>query len=152
MTAGGGAWDQESKTTERIAGDRRSDKRYSMMLDLRWKLIHRRRVVDSGEGRTLDVSGGGVRFESGRPLPEGLNVELAISWPMLLRGIAPMQLVVQGRILRSHGGQIAIRMIQHEFRTVGVPAKVLSAPSKAARPHAPFLAAVNRPVSLAKVQ
>jgi hypothetical protein len=147
----GSPWDREGKVPEHIAGDRRSDKRYSILLGLRWKLIHRRRVVDAGTGTTLDLSKGGVRFESDRPLPEGLNVELAIAWPVLLRDVAPLQLVVQGRIVRSKGGQIAMRMVQHEFRTVGMPASVSSEPSKTARSGAPFLAAVNRTAVLARV-
>jgi hypothetical protein len=131
-------WDHEIKAPESIAGDRRSDRRYLLLLDLRWKLIRRRRVLDTGIGSTLDLSRGGIRFESDRPLPEGFNVELAISWPVLLHNVAPMQLVVQGRIVRSEGGRIAIRMIQHEFRTVGMPANHCVAPSPAVRPHAPF--------------
>jgi hypothetical protein len=148
----GSAWDQESKPPEEIAGDRRSDRRYAILLDLRWKLIYRRRVVDAGTGSTLDLSRGGVRFESGRPLLEGLNVELAISWPVLLRGVAPMQLVVQGRIVRSEGGQTAMRMTQHEFRTVGMPAKLCTAPSNGARSRTPLLESLNRAASLAKIQ
>ena len=116
-------WDHEIKARESIAGDRRSDRRYLLLLNLRWKLIRRRRVLDTGIGSTLDLSRGGIRFESDRPLPEGFNVELAISWPVLLHNVAPMQLKVQGRIVRSEGGRIAIRMSEHEFRTVGVPAK-----------------------------
>jgi hypothetical protein len=150
--ASGSAWDQESKKLESIAGDRRFDRRYSILLDLQWKLIHRKRVLDAGAGKTLDVSGGGVRFESGRTLPKGLKVELAISWPILLRGLAPMQLVVQGRILRSEGGRTAIRMIQHEFRTVGISTHLGSAPSKAGRPHMPFLPNINAMASLRKIQ
>jgi hypothetical protein len=130
-------WDRETKAPEQIAGDRRLDRRYPTLLDLRWKLLHRKQVLDAGEGSTLDFSSGGVRFESGRALPEGFNVELAISWPALLHNITPMQLVVQGRIVRSEGGKIAIRMIQHEFRTVGMPASRCAAPSR------PFLAALN---------
>ena len=115
-------WDQESKTSERIAGDRRIDRRYPILLELRWKLIRRKRVLETGTGYTLDLSSGGVQFDSGRPLPDGLNVEIAISWPVLLHSVAPMQLMVQGRIVRSEGGRIAIRMTQHEFRTAGIPA------------------------------
>ena len=136
-------WDRESKAPEGIAGERRGDRRYPLMLDLRWRLIHRKRVLDTGEGRTLDFSSGGVRFESGRKLPEGFDVELAISWPVLLHNVAPLQLVVHGRVVRSEGGQIAVRMIQHEFRTVGMPANHCDAPPKAARTNPPFLAAVN---------
>jgi hypothetical protein len=136
-------WDKESKAPEGIAGDRRADRRYPLLLDLRWKLIHRKRVLDSGEGRTLDLSSGGVQFESGRTLPEGLDMELSISWPVLLHNVAHMQLVVHGRIVRSQGCRIAIRMIQHDFRTVGIPAHHSGAPSKAAHPQKPFLATVN---------
>lgn len=105
-----------------IAGDRRSDRRYELPLELRWKLIRRRKVLYTGEGQTLDLSSGGILFDSRRPLPVGLDVELSISWPILLNNSAPLQLVVMGRIVRSTGTQVAIRMVQHEFRTAGVAA------------------------------
>jgi hypothetical protein len=112
-------WAVATGGTEQIAGDRRSDRRYEIQLDLRWKLIRRRRVLDTGVGHTLDLSSGGILFEAGRPMPPGLNVELSVSWPILLRNIAPMQLCIAGRIVRSQGGRTAIRMTQHEFRTAG---------------------------------
>jgi hypothetical protein len=145
-------WDRETKAPEGIAGDRRVDRRYPLLLDLRWKLIHRKRVLDTGEGSTLDFSSGGVRFESGRTLPEGFDVELAIRWPVLLHNVAPMQLVVQGRIVRSRDGEIAVRMVQHEFRTVGMPAHHSDAPTKAADTGTPFLTAVNGGARFAKLQ
>lgn len=55
-------------------------------------------------------------------MPVGLSVELTISWPVLLDEVTPLQLVVSGRIVRSAGGRAAIRMVQHELRTVGIPA------------------------------
>ena len=136
-------WDPGNRAPDSIAGNRRADRRYSMLLDLRWKLIHRKRVLDSGEGSTIDLSSGGVRFESSRALPTGLNVELAISWPVFLRGVTPTQLMVHGRIVRSEGGQIAIRMIQHEFRTVRTPGNHGDAPTNRARPRRPVLATVH---------
>ena len=133
------AWDQKSKALESIAGDRRSDRRYPILLNLRWKLIHRKRVLDTGVGSTRDLSSGGILVDTDRPLPKGFDVELAISWPVLLHNVAPMQLVVQGRIVRSESGRIAIRMIQHEFRTAGIPAS---------RTNKPFLATINSTASL----
>lgn len=109
----------DNKTTDRIRGDRRDDRRYNLALDLRWKLVRRRKVLDSGNGRTLDLSSSGILFEAGRQLPVGLNVEMSIAWPALLHNVAPMQLVVSGRIVRSEGGRAAIQMAQHEFRTAG---------------------------------
>jgi hypothetical protein len=107
------------KQDQGIAGDRRSDRRYEVTLDLRWKLIRRRTVLHTGEGQTLDLSSGGIMFDARRPLPVGLDVELSIVWPILLNNTAPMQLVVSGRIVRCTGNCVALRMVQHEFRTIG---------------------------------
>lgn len=104
-----------------IAGERRGDRRYSLLLDLRWKLIRRRKVLDAGTGRTMDLSSGGILFDAGRHLPAGLNIELSISWPALLHNVAPMQLTVSGKIVRAHGTLVGVRIAQHEFRTTGVP-------------------------------
>ena len=112
-----------------IAGDRRQDRRYALHLECRWKLIRRRRVLETGVGNTMDMSSGGMLFDAGRHLPEGLNVELSISWPVLLHSVAPLQLVVSGRIVRARGRMIAIRTVQHEFRTIGVAADQRNAAS-----------------------
>jgi hypothetical protein len=132
---------------ETIAGDRRGDRRYDLRLDMRWKLIRRRRVLDQGSGRTFDVSSGGIFFDAGRPLPLGLNVEISVAWPVLLHNVAPLQLVVSGRIVRTEGNRVAIRMSQHEFRTVGIPSDHRNALAGAARVPVSILKAS----SLAKV-
>jgi hypothetical protein len=129
----------EQQSTDRIRGDRRHDRRYNLALDLRWKLVRRRKVLDAGSGRTLDLSSSGLYFDAGRPLPVGLNVELSISWPALLHNIAPMQLVVSGKIIRTEGLRVAVRMVQHEFRTAGNGAAEPFAPGKSR--------AANLPVS-----
>ena len=106
---------------QKIGGERRADRRYDIALNVRWKLIRRRRVLDSGTGVTVDVSSGGLMFQTDRELPSGLNVELSIAWPVLLHNVAPLQLVVAGRVVRTVGQRVGVRMTQHEFRTVGVP-------------------------------
>ena len=109
--------------SDAIGGDRRQDRRYQLQLELKWKLIRRRRVLDTGTGQTVDVSSGGFLFDAGRHLPEGLNVELSIAWPVLLHNVAPIQLVATGKIVRANGRQVAIQTIQHEFRTTGLPGR-----------------------------
>lgn len=115
----------QNQTTEadKIGGERRSDRRYDLALDVRWKLIRRRRVLDSGTGITIDLSSGGILLETDRQLPSGLNIELSITWPVLLHNVAPLQLVVAGRVVRATGQRIGVRMTQHEFRTLSVPAE-----------------------------
>lgn len=127
-------WEKRTTEGDGIAGDRRQDRRYELQLDVKWKLIRRRRVLDTGTGQTVDMSSGGVLFDAGRHLPEGLNVELSITWPVLLHNIAPMQLVAAGRIVRSSGRRVAIETVQHEFRTVGVHAESRSLLPQANRP------------------
>jgi hypothetical protein len=125
------AWTDQMSEMEGISGDRRLDRRYNIHLEVRWKLIRRRRILETGVGRTVDLSSGGIMFDAGRTLPVGLNVELSISWPVLLHNEAPLQLVVSGRIVRTHGSRTAIQMVQHEFRTLGIAAEhrnVLAAP------------------------
>jgi hypothetical protein len=119
---------------EEIAGERRQDRRYEIQLDLRWRLVRRRRVLESGTGRTIDLSSGGIQFETDRPLPAGLNVELSIAWPAMLHNVAPLQLVVSGKIVRSSGRRIAIQKTQHEFRTVGIAADHRALSSTPSRP------------------
>lgn len=108
---------------ETIGGERRNDRRYDMQLEVRWKLVRRRRVIDNGVGYTFDLSSGGIRFHAGRELPVGLNVDLAVSWPVRLHNVAPMQLTVHGKIVRTGDGWAAIRTVQHEFRTMGIPSE-----------------------------
>ena len=114
-------WGRPVAESDSIGGERRQDRRYQLQMELKWKLIRRRRLLDTGAGRIIDVSSGGIRFDAGRHLPEGLNVELSISWPVLLHNVAPMQLVATGRIVRCDGRHVAIQTVQHEFRTVGTP-------------------------------
>ena len=130
-------WSEELDRVDGINGDRRKDRRYSIHLELRWKLIRRRRVLETGVGQTIDLSSGGILFDPGRQLPVGLNVELAISWPVLLRNEAPMQLVAYGRIVRAGQNRTAVSMAQHEFRTSGTLAD--QRPMKGVAAHPPSL-------------
>jgi hypothetical protein len=114
---------QNVEAVDAIAGDRRVDRRYGIRLDVKWKLIRRRRVLDSGSGKTVDLSSGGLLFDPGQHLPVGLDVELSITWPVMLYNVAPLQLVVSGRIVRVDERNIAVRTVHHEFRTAGVQAE-----------------------------
>lgn len=134
---------------QKINGERRSDRRYDIALNVRWKLIRRRRVLDSGIGKTVDVSSGGLMFETDRELPSGLNIELSISWPVLLHNVAPLQLVVAGRVVRTVGQRVGVRMTQHEFRTVGSPAE--RRPDLTVVPRNPQTLAASAGASLGKV-
>ena len=109
-----------------IGGDRRTYRRYELELDVRWKLMHRRKVLESGTGRTRDLSSHGILFEAGRGIPAGSQIEAAIAWPARLHGVAPLKLLAVGRVVRSDLGCTAIRVERHEFRTAGAAALQLA--------------------------
>src|SRR5262245_6795386 len=103
---------------ELIHGDRRFNRRYDVPLTLRWKVIWRGKVKDSGTGATINLSSGGILFQAEKPLPVGRKVELTIAWPALIDNFPPVQVVVSGVVVRADGNHNAVQMTRHEFRTV----------------------------------
>jgi hypothetical protein len=104
-----------------IAGERRADRRYGICLEVQWRLVHRRQVLDSGSGWTRDLSRHGILLDldAGRRTVAGSGIELLISGPVLLHDTAPLKLVAAGRVVRWDGTCVAVRVRQYEFRTAG---------------------------------
>jgi hypothetical protein len=103
-----------------LARERRASRRYEIPLRLRWKVLRRKRLLETGTGTTVNLSSTGILFETDTKLPIDGAVELSIAWPILLDGSLPMQLTVAGRITRITGHKVAIAINQYEFRTAGV--------------------------------
>jgi hypothetical protein len=80
-------------------------------------LLSKGRVARLGSGTTLNISSGGVFFETDDSLPSTGIVELSMKWPFLLDGSCGLKLVMRGRIVRSDAKVTAIRAEFHEFRT-----------------------------------
>ena len=97
--------------------ERREKMRFSMVRELRFKLLEKDRIVASGFGTTANMSSGGVAFMSDAELPNGSYVELSISWPALLDEECPMRLIVFGRILRGSEYTKVCTVEKWEFRT-----------------------------------
>jgi len=116
--------------------DQRLKGRYPIALDVQYKLLSRDGVDRVGCGKTLNISSGGVLFETDQQLPASGVVELAIKWPYVLRDVCSLKLVVRGHIVRRDASTkaTAVRAEHHEFRTAGIissrPANPLSAMPK----------------------
>jgi hypothetical protein len=104
--------------------DQRLNGRYPITLELQYKLLNKGRVEHLGIGKTLNISSGGVLFETDERLPSGGPIELSMSWPFLLEGVCNLKLVMRGRIVRydANSKVIAVKAEYHEFRTAGVRA------------------------------
>jgi hypothetical protein len=112
---------QDELVTE-VSGDRRSRRRYPLGLQVMYKVVKKYQVCLTGMGKTIDMSGSGILFETEDPLEPGSIVELAIAWPVLLNKTCSLKLIVTGRVVRSGRAQAAIRMQGYEFRTKGAGA------------------------------
>ena len=102
-----------------IHGNRRSDCRYELRLELRFS-YESRGVLCTESGYTIDLSHGGIRFWTDAPPPAGQPVELRIKWPFLLQGVCPLELLVRGTVLRADFRGPIVKLSKYEFRTCGV--------------------------------
>jgi hypothetical protein len=100
-----------------VAAERRARLRYTVELDLRYKVTWRQQVLHEGSGKTCDFSRNGIFFHAEQALPTGLAVELSIDWPMLLDGVCPLQLRISGKVLRSSEAGTAVKIMRHWFCT-----------------------------------
>lgn len=101
------------------AGDRRSDRRYEIAAELEYRVISGERVVQTGNGRTVNFSRTGILFEAEQPLPVGTEVEVSVAWPVRLDNAVAINLYISGQVARSISGHNAIRILDHEFRIRG---------------------------------
>ena len=97
------------------SNERRQGRRYSLKMELEWKLIHGRAVPYSGSGYTIDLSNSGILFDAGVRLPEGAAVEMSIYWPAKRPDAPALRLVILGLITRSEGRRAAIQISRQEF-------------------------------------
>ncbi len=109
--------------TQRRLPDRRGGRRYPVDTRLEYKAVLRNGSVLTGQGRTINISGGGILFQAVRSLPEGLGIELFVDWPVRLKtGAEPsvhvdVKLYAKGRIVRVQDGKTAVIIRTHQFRT-----------------------------------
>ena len=108
---------QDISTSLAGVSERRSNDRFPIVRDVKYKVVSGRGVPDSGVGHTVDVSSRGVLFTAQNPLAPGKRVELAISWPAQLDGKCALKLVARGKIVRCRGKQVAVEIDKYEFRT-----------------------------------
>jgi hypothetical protein len=98
--------------------ERRAALRFAIGQELVYKILdHRAATPESGVGRTLDISSGGVRFETVQRLHPGKRVELSVNWPAQLDDGCPLKFVALGRVVRAEDTWAAMHIEQYEFRT-----------------------------------
>ncbi len=99
--------------------ERRTKKRFHIEQEVRYKMLYGQRIAETGVGKTVNISSGGVWFTTENTLTAGMPVELSMSWPVLLHDSCPMKLMIYGCVLRSSEKGAVVAIERYEFRTQG---------------------------------
>ena len=100
-------------------GDRRTKRRFQIEQDVRYKMLYGQRIAETGTGKSLNISSGGVWITTENMLTTGMPVELSMNWPVLLNDACPMKLMIYGCVVRSNERGAAVTIERYEFRTQG---------------------------------
>jgi hypothetical protein len=87
-----------------------------IFLPLEYRVRGNDQVVQTGTGRTLQMSSSRVLFESDRKLGPGVEVDLSIAWPALSGESVALTLWLKGRIDRANKNMAELTTEQYEFR------------------------------------
>ena len=99
--------------------ERRTKRRFQIDQEVKYKMLYGRRIAETGVGRTMNISSGGVWFSTESMLTSGMPVELSMNWPVLLNDSCPMKLMIYGCVVRSNEKGAAVAIERYEFRTQG---------------------------------
>jgi hypothetical protein len=64
----------------------------------------------------VNISSGGLLFHADRPLPMGHFLQAVIAWPAIRENRRPMQLSIQGQIVRTDGKATAVAITKSTLR------------------------------------
>ena len=110
--------------SQRSRRNMRLHRRYPIELDVEFMVMKGNHIEHSGCGRTVNMSSGGVLFETAdfpetKDYPDDRrSIVLKMNRPLLLDDFA-LSLVMTGRIVRKDAGRIAVKADHYEFQTVG---------------------------------
>ncbi len=99
--------------------ERRIKRRFAIDQEVKYKMLYGQRIAETGVGRTMNISSGGVWFSTENMLTSGMPVELSMSWPVLLNDSCPMKLMIYGCVVRSNEKGAGVAIERYEFRTQG---------------------------------
>jgi hypothetical protein len=101
---------------DEIVGERRTNRRYSLTLPLRYRIARSQQPVTSeGLGWTRDISSGGLAFEAASEIALGSAIEVWISWPTATDAVLGLELHVTGTVVRADRRAVALKVERHEF-------------------------------------
>src|ERR1700733_1432655 len=100
-----------------MSNERRVKSRYPLELNVRYQTLG----VDSPVarlGQTINLSSSGMLLACGNNIPEGTRLKIFRSWPSLLNGTTPLQLITVGTVVRRTDIGVSVVFDSYQFRTM----------------------------------
>jgi hypothetical protein len=101
-----------------VPADLRAIERHALATELQYS-YQLGGVTYVGTGRTRDLGGEIISFETDQSLRGSGELELRIPWPYMLHSICALELVVRGTLIRKDAQVAVLRVKDYEFRTHG---------------------------------
>jgi len=91
--------------------ERRLRTRFPLALDISYRILGKHAVnAVIGRGKTINVSSSGALVTAQHTVSPGTRIQMNIAWPILQEGL-PVELVIQGRVLRNEEGKFAAQFV-----------------------------------------
>jgi hypothetical protein len=101
-----------------VTADLRRMERHALAMELRF-CYRWSGLSYIGSGRTRDLGGETICFETDQILRGRGDIELRIPWPSRLQSVCDLELVVRGQLIRKDETVAVIRIQSYEFQTLG---------------------------------
>ena len=96
--------------------ERRSKLRFPLELRVNYQTVGRG-VPLTGTGFVVEMSSSGLWFAGNHEITVGRRMKLTVEWPALLDGKIPLQLAIDGKVVRCSESGFAVELREHQFRT-----------------------------------
>ncbi|MGH9664639.1 MAG: PilZ domain-containing protein, partial [Bryobacteraceae bacterium] len=80
----------------------------------------------SGHAQTVNISSRGMLMTTDANLAPGMNLKLAVEWPVRLNDICGLALHAGGKVVRADEGEVAVQFRRYELRTRAVSEEACS--------------------------
>jgi hypothetical protein len=97
--------------------ERRASQRFPIERTISYRVVGHGSVGESGNGKTVNMSSGGILIVTDRPLSQGMLLEVEVDWP-IAADEGSLKLFVQGQIVRSKKNDVALaglKILRHTF-------------------------------------
>ncbi len=96
--------------------ERRSHRRYEIETEVHYAIASERQPLHYGTGRMVNLSSGGLLFETQEKLSVGVEVQVFLTWPSRTRNQQPFRVCIEGEVVRVKNKRVAVKILSYDYR------------------------------------